>query len=816
MNVKKTKKQKANSTNMALLVESTTQEEIFEYDKNRIIKALKEEIDCPDDIAIKVADSVTDRLIATGTKTITPSLIRSFVNVILCELGFEKELHSNNEIIISTSDVENLIFNKNKENGNTPHNPESINLSIAGNVIKQYTLKKILPKDLKTDHLKGNIHIHDMDMFLRLYCSGHNPEYIKRYGIRGMDNIPNDSSPAGSAWVAARHMASATLFFTSLFAGAIGWDSVNMFLAPYTKGWSNKKYKQLAQTFIFDFAQLAGAKGGQVSFTDFNIYATTPNFYKDTYAVGKNGCYIFEHENNEMIYIYNRNEIEEYAKTHKGKILTYKDFEYETQELCRAFLEVSKDGDSRGMPFGFPKLHFHVNDEVFNNTRGKELYELACEVLSLQGNPYIDFDRSAAGMSQCCRLVLEFDNKDLELTKTPEELRFVGGGNVSINLPNIPLMCSTEDELYEEIMRRMDSAAEANKIKLDYVKSIANVENSPLSFYNKGSDGKPYVNYDRISWLIGMVGLNECVYNYTQKQLADSKNSFLIGLEIIAFMTNYCKTLSEKYGMTFKLEETPAESTAGRFAKLDIKNFGNKAYTKGKDDGVYYSNSIHFAVDAQIDYIDELKYQSKFHTLVEAGSMVHIWIGDKKPSQKALSDLIYKVWRNTKCTEMTISPNKTVCENCNTTIDGFHEFCPQCNSDNIFWIARITGYQVRVDKFNMSKQTELFDRKNHDINNGETSINFLVDDIDDESKISIYTLPNCPNCKKIKTYCTENNIPYTEVNVDTDFKAKARLILEDKEMFPVIQMGSQFVEYNINKSDEIKNKIKEYNNCLNQ
>jgi anaerobic ribonucleoside-triphosphate reductase len=817
MKVAKRKKGKINSTDLNLLVESTTQEEIFEYDKNRIIHTLQEEIDCPNDIAIKVADIVTERLNATNTKILTPSLIRSFVNVVLCEYGFDKQLKSNSEITISTNDVESLIFNKNKENGNTPHNPESINLALAGLVIKQYTLKKILPKHLRQAHLQGDIHIHDMDMYDRLYCSGHNPEYIKRNGIKNMDNIPNDSKPANSAWVVARHMASATLFYTSLFAGAIGWDSVNMFLAPYTRGWDYKKYKQLAQTLIFDFAQLAGAKGGQVSFTDFNIYANVPQFYKDTYAVGKNGCYMVEDSDDIIHYIYNKSEAELFAQENNYKILTYKDFETESQYICKALLEVSKEGDSRGMPFGFPKLHFHINNEVFEHESSKELYKYACEVLSLQGNPYIDFDRNAASMSQCCRLVIEFDNSDMELTKTPEELRFVGGENVSINLPNIPLMCSNDEvKIFAEIKRRIDMAVEAHKIKLEYIKSIVEVEGSPLKFYKEGCDEKPYVRFDKISWLIGMVGLNECIYNLTGKQLHESKSAYIKGLEIISFMNQYCKELSKKHNMKFILEETPAESTAGRFAKLDRKKYGDKTFVKENDYGFYYSNSIHFAVDAKIDYIDELQYQSKFHSLVEAGSMIHVWVGDKRPSPKAISDLIYKVWKNTKCTEMTISPNKTVCNNCKTTVDGFHDFCPKCNNTNVFWIARITGYQVRVDKFNASKLAELFDRNNHDIENDNLSINFLENDVPETNDIKIYSLPNCPNCRKIKTYCKTNDIIFTEFNTENDFKARARIIAEGLENFPIIQLGNKFIEYDFNKDSEIKEIIKEYNNCLNQ
>ena len=158
MKVKKNKRINKDSTDLALLVESTAQEEIFEYDKTRIIKTLIEEIECPKNIAENVADIVTERLSQTKTKILTPTLIRNFVNVVLCENGYDKQLESNSEITISTHDIESLIFYKNKENGNTPHNPESINLSIAGLAIKQYVLKKILPKNIKSSFRRGYPH----------------------------------------------------------------------------------------------------------------------------------------------------------------------------------------------------------------------------------------------------------------------------------------------------------------------------------------------------------------------------------------------------------------------------------------------------------------------------------------------------------------------------------------------------------------------------------------------------------------------------------------------------------------------------------
>ena len=101
MQVKKKKKNVNNPTNFSLQVESITQEEICEYDHMRIAKALVREIDCPHEIALKVSHEVTERLQKTGTEVLMPALIRSFVNVVLCELGYDEQLKDNSEITIS-------------------------------------------------------------------------------------------------------------------------------------------------------------------------------------------------------------------------------------------------------------------------------------------------------------------------------------------------------------------------------------------------------------------------------------------------------------------------------------------------------------------------------------------------------------------------------------------------------------------------------------------------------------------------------------------------------------------------------------------
>ena len=707
---------KTNSLDFALMVDSADKLERQEYDENKIVEALVKEANCEEKLAKEVAKSVTEKIQKTEIQTVDTSLIRSLVNNELFERGLNKVLKSNSEVNIPFYNITEIIEHANKENGNTAHNPESINLTLAERILKEYALREILPQDIAEAHLNGEIHIHDLGMIDRFYCSGHSPEYIKKNGIKNIPTIPSNSKPANSANVLARHICSITQFLQSQFAGAIGWEALNVFFAPLLTNMSYKEIKQLAQTLIFDLSQLAGARGGQVAFTDFNVYLSIPEHYKKVLATGARGKYMVKDYLEKIYYFDTQEEAKEFAKENEYHLLTYQDFSKEAAQFTKAILEVVGEGDADGMPFAFPKINLHINQESFTDPVAKQLLMLACEASSKSGCPYFIFDRNAFSVSQCCRLKIDFTEEDKKLIDTPEELRFVGGQNVSINLPRMALKSDHDmDKFYEELSKAMDKAARAHIIRQDYVWKLANLENSPLSFYVKGMDGKPYVRLKNISYLIGIVGLNECIYNLIGKEMHDTDEAYSLALQVISYMYHETKKLSAKYGINMKLEETPAESTAGRFAKLDVKKYGDKAFVKKNEFGMYYTNSVHFATDSDVDYITRLMKQSKFHNLVEAGSMIHIWGGENSPDPKAIYELIKTTWDNTKCVQWVLSPEYTLCKECHTRYNGLIGKCPKCGSENVRGVTRITGYYVFIDKFNSGKRAELADRKREKI-----------------------------------------------------------------------------------------------------
>ena len=138
--------------------------------------------------------------------------------------------------------------------------------------------------------------------------------------------------------------------------------------------------------------------------------------------------------------------------------------------------------------------------------------------------------------------------------------------------------------------------------------------------------------------------------------------------------------LAEKHGMRFVLEQTPAESTAHRFAKLDLRYHSPASGHAVKGDiskgTVYYTNSTYIPVSAPIGPISRVRTEGLFHPMIEAGSLTHIWLGEAEPSAESVASFVEKVFRNTKNDQVALSPEFTACEGCGKTMRGLHDSAP--------------------------------------------------------------------------------------------------------------------------------------------
>lgn len=676
------------TTDLNLFVR-TSEETISDWDRSKITDALIRETMVDHDTANEVSKEVEHMLKRSEVRVVTAPLIRELVNAKLIEYGLEGARRMHTRLGMPVYDVDSLILHPNKENANVPHGPEATNLTLAERIKKEYALLSVFSQDVADAHMNGDIHLHDLGFIDRPYCSGQSLEYIKKFGL----NLPHSLSmakPAKHPEVLLAHLIKFAAALQSNFAGAIGWDAVNIFFAPYLEGMDDNEVKQLAQMLIFEFSQQAVARGGQAIFSDINIYWEVPKHFEDTPAVGPEGRFT-------------------------GK--TYMEYEKEAQRFAWKLFDVFKEGDGAGRPFFFPKPIVHITEKFFRTEGHMEfLYHIA-DVAADKGNTYFVFDRGdTAKISECCRLSFKLDENDLLDAREPWKMRYCALQNVSLNLPRMAYLAKNDDaKLFNLITERFLLAVKAHKEKRAFLeKLLSHGEDGPLSLLTMNRDGAPYLRFDRASHLVGMVGLNEIVQIHTGEELHESKKALKFGLKVIAHLNLLTDKIRRQEGIKIVLEQTPAESTSYRFARLDLRYFSPASgrIVKGNiaSGEVYYTNSTHLNVKYAMNPIERVTSEGIFHPLIEAGSISHVWLGEAQPSKEAIADFVIKTFRHTTNDQIAFSPEFTTCNNCHKTSRGLSDTCTYCKSSDVDGITRITGYFTKISSWNKGKLGELRDR----------------------------------------------------------------------------------------------------------
>ena len=128
---------------------------------------------------------------------------------------------------------------------------------------------------------------------------------------------------------------------------------------------------------------------------------------------------------------------------------------------------------------------------------------------------------------------------------------------------------------------------------------------------------------------IGFIGLAETLVAMTGKHHGEDEDARDLGLDIVTHMREKCDSYCKKYKLNFSLLATPAEGIAGRFTKIDRKEFGK---IKGVTDRDFYTNSFHVPVYYPMSAFDKIEIEAPYHNLCNAGHITYIEL-DGDPSQ---------------------------------------------------------------------------------------------------------------------------------------------------------------------------------------
>jgi len=682
------KPEERETTDYALFVR-TSDDDFVAWDRGRIIKALKNETGLEQEIAEKISLETEETILNSNVHLVSSSLIREIVNVKLIEHGLENSRLRHTRLGIPLYDADKIILFANRENANIPHNPEATNMTLAETVKKQYMLSEVFSRDVADAHIRGDIHLHDLGFGDRPYCSGQSLEYVKKFGL----NLPNALSiarPARHPDTLLAHMVKFSAALQGHFAGAIGWDAINIFFAPFLTGMSDRDIHQLAQMLVFEYSQQSVARGGQAIFSDLNVYWEIPKHFRDVPAIGPGGEY-------------------------DGK--KYGDYAADAQRFAWALFDVYMDGDGTGRPFFFPKPLVHITEDFFTTPGWEEFLNHIADVSSKRGNTYYVFDRGqTAKISECCRLSFKLDEHDLKDAHTPWKMRYTAMQNVTLNLPRAAFLANgSDDRLYEKLDELLDLIVKAHEQKKTFIEKLISLkEEGPLALLTMERDGEAYLRLYRATYLVGLLGLNELVQFHTGKEMHEDEDALRFGLKVLSYLYLRIKELSKKYNIRLVMEQTPAESAAHRLARLDLEHFPDQAadIVKGnhENNAVYYTNSTYLNVGTSLDPITRVQLEGKFHDLIEAGALTHIWLGEVQPPKESIANFVVKTFRKSRNAQIAFSPEFTTCNSCFKTTRGLKEQCPNCGGKKVDHITRVTGYFTKVSGWNKGKKAELKDR----------------------------------------------------------------------------------------------------------
>ena len=653
-----------------------------------------------------------------------------------------------------------------KENSTVTYSVGGLILSNSGAVTANYWLSEIYDDEIGNAHRNADIHIHDLSM-LTGYCAGWSLKQLIQEGLGGVPGKIT-SAPAAHLSTLCNQMVNFLGIMQNEWAGAQAFSSFDTYLAPFVKvdNLTYKEVKQCIQSFIYG-VNTPSRWGTQSPFTNITLDWTVPN------DLAELNCIVGGKEMD----------------------FKYKDCKKEMDMVNKAFIEVMVEGDANGRGFQYPIPTYSITrdfdwSETENN---KLLFEMTAKYGTPYFSNYINSDMEPSDVrSMCCRLRLDLR----ELRK--KSGGFFGSGEstgsvgvVTINLPRIAYLAQDEADFYARLDKMMDISARSLKVKRTVITKLLDAGLYPYTKRYLGTFNNHFST-------IGLVGMNEVGLNakWLQADMTTEKTQ-KFAKEVLNHMRERLSDYQVEYGDLYNLEATPAESTAFRLAKHDLKYYPH-IITAGRGEGEtpYYTNSSHLPVGYTHDIFTALDMQDELHTLYTSGTVFHAFLGEKLPDWQSCASLVRKIATNYRLPYYSISPTYSVCKN-HGYIAGESFTCPHCGEEAEVY-SRITGYYRPVKNWNDGKAQEYKDRKVYDISKStlthEISEAVACECKEEKSDVAdgtfLFTTATCPNCKIACSLLDKAGVAYEKLLANEHAEMATELGIKQAPTLVVIKDGA--------------------------
>ena len=616
-------------------------------------------------------------------------------------------------------------------------------------VTKQLALDYLISPMARENHLNNEIYIHDLDSY---YVGSHNCLSIPFDDLlaNGFNTRQTDVRPAGSANTAFQLVAVIFQLQSLQQFGGVSATHLDWTMVPYIR---KSFYKHFLDGVKYcQKGQMIGLMG---VYEDFDLSDAKETWIK-TQASINDDVFI----RNEMAYKYAMDmtikEVHQAAEglfhnlntlqSRSGNQLPFTSINFGTCTLpegrmvTKALLEVSIEGLGHLHRTSiFPCSIFQCMNGV-NRKPGDpnyDLYQLALKSTAQRLYPnYANVDWSGnAGYDPTdprtyfstmgCRTSNGYDINGFGQLKD-------GRGNicpVTIILPtlameakekyNTDVMMDRNDksiiELFFDILD--EKIHEAKDMLIERFEYICSQNPASAKFMYENNVMAGYIPEEGIrsalrhgTLAIGQLGLAETLEilvgcNHT------SPKGMALAKQIEALFKQRCAEFKEEYKLNFGVYYTPAENLCYTAMKKFKDKYGIIPKVSDKE---FFTNSIHVPVWEQVSPFEKIDIESQLTGYSNAGCITYVELDSSvKNNLKALEQIVnYAMDHDIPYFAVNV-PNDT-CLNCGYT-DEFNGSCPECGSENIQQLRRVTGYLTGNYKtaFNLGKQDEVSQRVKH-------------------------------------------------------------------------------------------------------
>lgn len=616
-------------------------------------------------------------------------------------------------------------------------------------VTKQLALDYIISPMARENHLNNEIYIHDLDSY---YVGSHNCSSIPFDDLlaNGFNTRQTDVRPAGSANTAFQLVAVIFQLQSLQQFGGVSATHLDWTMVPYVRRSFYKhfldgvKYCQKGQMIglmgVYEDFDLSDAKETwiktQASIND-DVFIRNEIAYK--YAMDMTIKEV--HQAAEGLF-HNLNTLQ----SRSGNQLPFTSINFGTCTLpegrmvTKALLEVSIEGLGHLHRTSiFPCSIFQCMNGV-NRKPGDpnyDLYQLALKSTAQRLYPnYANVDWSGnAGYdindprtyfsTMGCRTANGYDINGFGQLKD-------GRGNICPVTIIMPTLAMEAKEKYntDVMMDRNDKSIidlffdildekihEAKDMLIERFEYICSQNPASAKFMYENNVMAGYIPEEGIrsalrhgTLAIGQLGLAETLEilvgcNHT------SPKGMALAKRIEALFKQRCTEFKEEYKLNFGVYYTPAENLCYTAMKKFKDKYGIIPKVSDKE---FFTNSIHVPVWEQVSPFEKIDIESQLTGYSNAGCITYIELDSSvKNNLKALEQIVnYAMDHDIPYFAVNV-PNDT-CLNCGYT-DEFNGSCPECGSENIQQLRRVTGYLTGNYKtaFNLGKQDEVSQRVKH-------------------------------------------------------------------------------------------------------